>query len=180
MSILAAILYIFIALAALIAAHAARKMGRTSHDMLHWIGIACGFVLLAVARFADVEDRIRVSLREWILAQDLYADRGEYQSVLAVVVIVVVTAVAFTLWRIWMRRRRSPAGKARFLALVALSAYLPLWALRLVSFHGMDRILYGSPLHLNWLIDGSLALTCGGCALFYARELLFPPRQARR
>ncbi len=170
MNFFGAFVYLLVAVAAIVAVRAARQAHRPTHDMVQWFVIASGFVLLAVTRIAGLEELARASLREWVRTQDLYDARGDFQSVAAVLIILLATATAFALWRMWEKRRRSRAGKARFFALLALFGYIPLWGLRLVSFHATDRILYASPIHLNWIIDGSLALACALGALYYARE----------
>ena len=49
-------------------------------------------------------------------------------------------------------------------------AFLPLYALRLVSLHDVDKVLYsGGILRPNWLLDIGLSLTVAGAAFAYRR-----------
>ena len=65
--------------------------------------------------------------------------------------------------RAWFRTQGKPRERALATAHLAAAAMLGLIAIRLISFHPVDSLLYGG-MRLNWWIDIGLSLLVGGAA----------------
>jgi hypothetical protein len=65
--------------------------------------------------------------------------------------------------------RHSTAGRALATAQVAGIGLAGLFAVRLVSLHTLDNLLFSKPLHLNWLLDIGATATVFVSALVYCR-----------
>ncbi|MEP0473064.1 MAG: hypothetical protein ABJQ41_10395 [Marinomonas sp.] len=60
-----------------------------------------------------------------------------------------------------------------YLAQISAIAMLCLIALRVISFHATDQLLYG--MRLNWVIDPALTLAVAGAAIWTVRRGSAPP-----
>jgi cell division protein FtsW (lipid II flippase) len=169
MGLLAIALYLAVIFACFAAVAAARQADRRG-DALHWLACAAVFAGLIAMRLINAEERLRGSAREWVRQSGNYAQRGELQLPLALLIGVIGVAVAAQFVRQWRRER--PFSRARLVlaARFALLGLVPLFGLRLVSLHAVDQVLYHGPLRLNWLAEGAICLAVGGCAAFYARR----------
>mgnify|MGYP000175524734 CR=1 FL=1 len=98
------------------------------------------------------------------------------QSVLAVAVFLAAMALFALVLRQYLRRDlgRRKSGRARLLlaAQLALLGFLPLLALRVLSWHQTDRLLYDGPVRLNWILELGLALVPMVAAALYVRHSL--------
>ncbi len=154
-----------------LAALGAHRIARSRTQAWHWLACAAWFVGLMAIRFYDVEDRGRTALRELARQEDLYADRWMWQAPLTVVVAIAMCGlmvVAFTSYP----GTRVKYRLAIWISQMAVLAYIPLYALRLISLHAVDRLLYSAgPVPLNWVIDGGLALAVLLAAAFYLIDL---------
>jgi len=78
-------------------------------------------------------------------------------------------AVGAAIFAAWfyrtVRKRRSRPGIAVMVALGSAGGMIFLLMLRMVSFHPIDRLLYG--LKLNWVVDIGTSLAVLGAALYY-------------
>lgn len=131
-----------------------------------WIAIAVLFGLLAVSRVTDFENSLRAALRMWLAAEGEYDVRRTIQAPLAAALLIGGGLAGLALA---MGLRPAGSGRAnRALAWATRSAVvmLGLVALRLVSLHATDALLY-KPVHLNWLIDIGATLVVAGCAWIY-------------
>jgi len=68
-------------------------------------------------------------------------------------------------WGLGLRGRRNVA---RLAAVLAACAMLFLMALRAISLHPIDALLYG-PLKLNWIVDLGASFLVLGSAIHYTR-----------
>jgi hypothetical protein len=144
-----------------------RGRGRGLAELRHWAGCAAFFVALATARIFDVEERGRSTLRA--LAQDanLYANRWSWQAPLAAI----ATLGAIVLLALAIRTFPGAKSKKRlaiWISRQAVLAFVTLFAMRMISLHAIDSLLYAGPIRLNWLLDGGLTLTVLIAAVVYA------------
>ncbi|APE27343.1 hypothetical protein [Aurantiacibacter gangjinensis] len=117
----------------------------------------------------DGEDRIRDALRAWAYAADIYQGREGLQTVFVLLFVVTAVLALAMVWRLWRRKRHSPDQALPCLANCALLGFAPLYALRIVSLHVTDMLLYTGPIRLNWVIDLSLTGISLACALLFLR-----------
>lgn len=160
---------IYVIVIALSAWAAQTALGRRQNfaERRSWVLVAASFLGLALLRLVNAEELLRQSLRQTIIDQGVYANRWDVQRPL-VAVSMALAAVLF----VWIVRRLSvPIGDRLDLpvrvALLAVLGFVPLLALRVISLHGTDMILYHGPLRLNWVLDAGLSLTVAASALIY-------------
>jgi hypothetical protein len=139
-----------------------------------WLLIMVLFAALAALRGLGLEDFWQDALRNMMRADGAYQDRRAFQRPLAAGVIAVAGLIAF-LWA--YRGFRSVRGRRNVAVMVgAASAFamIALVALRLISLHPVDALLYG-PFKLNWIVDIGSSLTVLGAALTYLRVVIQRP-----
>ncbi len=169
-SLAACLLYVFVALSAWQAARTARESNADFRSARLWKVLAALFLLLLLSRLFMLEELVRDMLRDWLRAGRGYETRHQWQVPLAACAL-----MAFALSASWVFRaargrttyRGAPwvlAGKLAILAMIALVA------LRLISFHAIDALLYGGP-HLNWVIDIGASMLAGTAAWRYRLEV---------
>lgn len=176
MNLIGLAVYCAVALIALAAMWSASSNQRPSVEARHWRNLALFFGLLMLVRIAGLEEALRGYLREAIIRAGHYSERGEYQIVLALVVLAAVAVAVVVALRLWACRQRGTRHAALLASSLAMLGYGPLYALRILSFHATDRLLYGSPVHLNWLLDAGLSLVAGTSAVI----CLHRDRRSRR
>ena len=77
-------------------------------------------------------------------------------------------ALLLLLWVSWPRNSRSQRTRLVRLSQFAVLAFLPLYALRIISLHSVDQILYGGgPVRANWILEVGLCSVVAGCAALY-------------
>jgi hypothetical protein len=161
-------LYTLILGACLFAAVTAGQYRQPFAHSRTWVMIAILFGVLALMRIVNAEDVLRDLLREVLRAEGGYAGRRDFQrTVLIVVIIAFIGLFLFGLWRQW-RAAHGRRNMALFAAYAAVAIMLFLMALRIISLHQVDWILYG-PTKLNWLVDIGSSLTVLAAAVFYVR-----------
>lgn len=150
--------------AAMIAqAHAQQQWHRR-----RWTLLALLFAALAVSRIFSVEDLLRDFLRDLLRSENAYAARRDFQSPIAAGVLA-IAALAGLGWSVGRARKiRGRRNLAVEVASLAGLGMVLLALLRLVSFHPVDVLLYGS-LKLNWITDLGLSGIVAGAGAFYAR-----------
>lgn len=163
--------FLYLAVAALCAgAGALTGTGRQGEGRWwNWMALAIFFAGFAAWRFFDVETALETALREAAFGGGGYFSRDRYQRPLAALVIFVFAAGAIgTFTRNW--RRPAPPGR-RYLrrGSYCAGALVVLVALRLVSFHPIDALLYNGP-HLNRVLEPGLVLFAGLQALLVMRD----------
>lgn len=167
MSQMAVIGYCVVILACIAAMRVAAQHPDRRRDIANWLVAAVVFAGLAGFRIGQMEDRLREFARGWLRADGVYEIRAELQVPLVGLIVLAALGMLFLFYRLWRRER--PASRARLvlLAQFALLGLVPLFALRLVSLHQVDTVLYGGALRLNWLIEGAICLAVGGSAAMY-------------
>ena len=167
MSQVAVIAYCLVILACIAAMRVAGQHPDRRSDMAHWLAAAAVFAGLAMFRIGQMEDRLREFTRAWTRAEGDYAMRSALQVPLVVLIAVAGLGMVFLFIRLWRRERPRSRARLVLLSRFALLGLGPLFALRLVSLHQVDYVLYSGPLRLNWLIEGAIFLAVGGCAALY-------------
>ncbi len=146
--IVAGLLYVTVAVAAVLAARDATLR----ENRIFWLSCAAFFMILAIARTSGFEAFVTSSLRGWLYAEGAYQDRREIQRPLAAAAVIVVGAALFWFWLKRPPARATSRAWARFGGMVGTAAMCGVIAMRLISFHELDRLLYG-PIRLNWILD---------------------------
>lgn len=152
LSLIAAAFYGVVIAATFFASHTAQTFRQPRWHVRSWALIALFFLLMAVWRVFDLEDSIRADLREQLRTEGLLEGRRSFQGVLIAIALAVFAGASlyFTYWVSRMRAGRRTL--AVYAALACSMVLLMLLALRLVSLHALDQLLYGS-LKLNWIGD---------------------------
>lgn len=169
-SLAASAVYLVVCGQCLWAGLAARKRGRPGSDTAWWIGLATLFVALFAWRVTGIEESLRTVLRGMLRADGEYGARQELQGPLSAAAVLAASLMAFLGWRVYARTRTGSLTRLVAVARLAMIGLVSLVALRLISLHVADKLLYG-PAHLNWLIDIGCTLVIGTCAFRYARVL---------
>lgn len=134
-----------------------------------WGLIAALFSGLAILRLSRGEALATEHLRTLVRLGGLYDHRWSMQAPVAALIIFVGAVGAAWLLALLARRRLQVSSMARW-ASAAATGMVFLVVVRVVSFHPIDRLLYGSRLHLNWILDIGGTLTVVGAALCAARR----------
>lgn len=135
---------------------AVRHRGPVSHTAL-WSGLATLYVLMIVSCLVDFEERWHASVRHLMNAGYGEGVRLFWQPLVAVLAIGFAASAAFLLMRRATPAMPANARRGLRLAEMAGSAFVLLVALRLISLHAIDAVLYGGP-HINRVIDPGLTL----------------------
>ena len=162
-----AILYIA---TAMVAVHAARRVPASTvreNLRLHWLAIAALFVGLAIWRLADAEQRLQDRMRAMLVDSGEYAGRWDMQAIVFIALLVAGLLACFWTVRIWQAHR-----SYRMVSSAASLTLLGFTAIRLLSFHPIDRLLYSGigPFRLNYLVEGILILAVWYGARQYLRD----------
>lgn len=148
---------------------AAFMQGVLQRHTLLWLSAAFVFTAMALSRFFGFEQLVRDHLRKDFAAVGAYDSRWDIQipATLAIIVAGIAVLVFFTRA---LKRAQGRRERLLFLGVGCAAAYLPLFALRIVSLHATDVLLFYGPLPLNWILDGLLWLGCTVCAAEYMRR----------
>ena len=167
MSQLAVLVYALVTLACLAAVRAAAPQSDRRGDLYHWLACAASFAGLIALRLGQVEDRLRDAGRGWARAAGEYQSRSELQLPVVLLMAALGLAIAYVFLRLWRATRRGSRARLVLCSRFALLGLVPLFGLRLVSLHQIDRVLYAGPLRFNWVIEGAICMVVGGCAALY-------------
>ena len=137
------------------------------------------FAAMACIRMLGAEEIARSMLRSQLVLAGEYDARWSLQSMLAAALgIAVVALFAAFLWR-KLRQRQTGRTRLLLVAQLALLGFVPLVAMRVLSWHQLDRLLYAGPVRLNWLLELALALLPTIMAALYIRRVrlrgTYPP-----
>ncbi len=176
---LAAILvYIGISLLCALAALTAGASGGSRRHALAWLLCSAAFIGMAVLRLLGAEDRIRQALRALVLAEGSYDDRAALQVPLVALILAGMILLVFVARRVWRSKPRGNSDRLLGVALLSVAAFNPLYAVRMISWHGTDRILYSGSIRLNWILDLGLCAAVAGAAILYLRAVRSGPDRA--
>lgn len=157
------------ALACGFAAAASHPHVRLRAGRWFWAGCGLFFCLLAASRLSGLEDLIRNGARGMLKRSGHYADRWDWQAPAMAAALLVLAIMAIPVVRWQIRDVRQVLSRQAAWARLGVLAMVGLIALRLISLHSTDRLLYG-PLHLNWLVDIGATLAVGVSAARFARQ----------
>jgi hypothetical protein len=166
LSLVAAFVYMIIVAAAAFAALPAMMAGRVNWHRSIWLMVAALFLALALMRVFAFEEWLRGALRSMFYSEEAYENRGFVQKPLVMVLLLSALGLATGLLYALSRRVSGQRDVAAVMALGCTGAMLLLAALRLVSLHSVDALLYG-PLKLNWFLDLGLTAVVFASALAY-------------
>lgn len=126
-------------------------------DTAIWALVALVFVLFALARYFAVEDAIRADMRAYLIKEGEYGGRRHVQGWMVGILMVLASLVCAWLWRYRTAGVRLTLRRLSVIAaIVATLAFIVLFVLRIISLHAVDRLLYGGPIHMNWLFEAGL------------------------
>jgi len=174
LSLLASSLYVLVFLGCLVAATAASRSRQAPGHLWTWLVLALFFASLAALRMLEIEDLVRDALRQSMRDEGVYSQRRSVQRPIVVTLVVLVGAGGSLLLYRWTLALRGRRNRARIAAVLAACAMLFLVALRLISLHPIDVLLYG-PLKLNWIGDLGASLVVLGSAIYYLRVVRRAP-----
>lgn len=166
LSLAACAVYFAVAVLCWRAIGAAKTAGHGNGQARLWSFLAVLFILLAVSRMLMVEELAHKTLRGLLEAEGAYSSRRDWQAPLSAFALVALAAAVAWIWQDSRRLDGTPKAFYLFLGKLAGLAMLGLVALRLISFHAVDSLLYGGP-HLNWVIDMGASLVAGYAAWRY-------------
>lgn len=166
LSLAAAGLYLILIVATGLALASAIGQRQITWHKIAWAAISAIFFGLVLIRVFTVEELVRTDLREVLLKEGVYEDRRAVQGPLFVLVLAMALAVAAGLLYFVARGVRGRRDIAAIVAIGCTGGMVFLLALRLLSLHSVDELLYG-PLKLNWVADLGLSLTVLGSAIRY-------------
>lgn len=152
-----ALVYLAVSALAIRAALQSHRGVRPKAAAFHWWAVALLFAGLAAWRFAEGEALAQGFARGLALDAGSYASRREWQVPL--VGLAALAGAAYTVWAFIGPRADTNVHWSR-LAAIGLLVYS---AVRMVSLHAVDAILYTSigPFHLNHFIDLGLTAMVG-------------------
>lgn len=163
-----AVYFLVVALCAAAAWAASGPRHRGRH-VAAWLGCALAFSLLTLVRLFTIDDHIELALKLFAKATGVHDDRAMLQVPL--VGLAILGAAVLTLFAAKVLHSHHPDRRDRLIAVALFStvAFAPLYALRLISWHDLDAILYSGGIHLNWLFELALCSLVAGSATLYIR-----------
>ena len=166
LSLLAAALYLVVAATAAAAAVEALRHRQITWHLIIWAIIAAFFIGLAFARIYGFEEMLRGELRMMLYEGQTYEERRSLQKPLfAIVFIIALSAIGGLAYFL----ARGVHGRRNIAAMIAIGCtggLMFLAALRMVSLHSVDALLYG-PLKINWLADMGMTIAVLACGIRY-------------
>lgn len=166
LSLIAAALYIGVALASIAACIAALRHRQIAWHRIGWGVIAALFIALALLRVYGIEETLRTDLRMILYAEQSYEERRSLQKPLFAVVFAVAAAMLGGLVYFVSQGVQGRRNVAALVAIACTGGLIFLAAIRLVSLHSVDAVLYG-PLKINWLADLGMTIVVLACAVRY-------------
>ena len=170
LSLSAAGIYVFVVGMCAATCLAARSRRQQRWHAQAWLFAALFFAALIAARLLNLEDVVRGDLRDWLRAEGALAERRVWQGyAIAIAISFLAAAGMYALY--WVSQRISGRRNiAVALALASCGAMAVLVALRVISLHAMDSLLFG-PLKLNWFADLGITAVVFGCAAYYTARV---------
>jgi hypothetical protein len=166
LSLVAVGLYIFVVSGALLVCSRAFQQRQAPWQSKAWMIIALMFVVFGVMRVLGVEDMLQADLRSALYVEQRYETRRAFQGPLFGVIFILAAAIAARLFYYIVKGVKGRRNVATLVAAGCTGAMIILAALRLVSLHSVDALLYG-PLKINWIMDIGLSLAVIACAVQY-------------
>lgn len=165
-------LYFLVSLACLGAAFSGVSQRQPAAHVRVWVLSSLLFFAVLASRAFGIEDTLRQEFRFAMRVNEAYEFRREVQRPIASVVIMVFSSVAFLAVYRFARGGSGKRNLAVSFAGISALVMLGLVAVRVVSLHQIDEMLYGT-LKLNWVTDFGASIAVLGSALYYV-DLLRP------
>lgn len=168
LSLAAAVLYLLVSSSCILAATTAIRGRQMRWHGRNWALLAVLFVAFAALRIFGFEEVWREDWRIAMRFEGTYEERRSFQRPIVAALIAIGASLA--LWWVY-RVARVIRGRRNIATMVATSCAAVMvfvLALRLVSLHPIDSLLYG-PIKLNWIMDVGSSLAVLGSALYYWR-----------
>lgn len=134
-----------------------------------WIAGGVFFAVLALVRGSGLENALAEALRLRLYQDGVYESRRDFQRPLAAGAVVVISAAFYLFYLKRPRPRAGVRGWARYWAMIGMTVMLGVIALRLISFHDLDRLLYG-PVRMNWVLDIGSTVLVAWAAVRFGRD----------
>lgn len=131
-----------------------------------WAIVALVFITLALMQVCAVEEWMSADLRSMLRRGGVYMDRGYIQKPLVAFLLLIALGLAAGLVCFLAKGAGRRCDIAAIGGLGCTGAMILLAAIRLVSLHSTDALLFG-PLRLNWFIDFGLSVAALACVLRY-------------
>ena len=162
--------YAVAAILCAIAASCANPASRSHRQLASWRVCTAFYIMLIIIRLLKVEEQTRQTLRTYIRVTGEYDSRRLLQAPLVALTLLATTALAIPAWRAWRRRRSNACGLLALTGLYTICAFVPLYALRIISLHSVDRVLYSGSVRFNWLLELGLTVSTSLVAVLYVRR----------
>lgn len=166
LSLVAVGLYIAVVGVALMVWSRAFQQRQAAWHRQAWAMIAVTFVVFGLMRVLGIEEALQTDLRSALYIESRYEERRAFQGPLFGAVFIVAAAMAAGLFYYVANGVRGRRNIATLVAVGCTGGMIMLVALRLVSLHSVDALLYG-PMKINWIADVGLTLAVLGCAVRY-------------
>lgn len=177
LGLVAAAFYMVTAILALRAARAAHSAPNWHRTV--WIVAIALFAGCVASRLFGIEESLRQLLRGELRDEHVYAERREYQALIASGIIV-AAGIASVIGAAKVISsgvlRSSGLSRIALTAGMACAAMGLLIVVRVVSLHMLDVLLYRGP-RLNWIVDIGATVMTGALAWLYTARA---GRQRRR
>lgn len=170
LSLTGAALYLVVAGAAFVAARHSPPRANGFELRRNWLLVGAFFLLFALMRLLAVEDVLREFLRETLASLDLREGRRSIQLPLSLAAIALAAIGLFPILRRITRRGLTSSEAAIEWAWLAIAGMIALIALRLISLHAVDQLLFGpslGPLRINWMLDIGLSALAFSAAISF-------------
>lgn len=131
-----------------------------------WAAIGVMFLVFGLMRVLGIQELLQTDLRSTFHLEQRYEERRVLQGPLVGVILVVAAAMGAGLFYYIANGLKGRRNIATLVAVGCTGGMIMLTALRLVSLHSVDALLYG-PLKINWIADVGLTLAVLGCAVRY-------------
>lgn len=174
LSLIAAILYLVVAVAAIWAMISSLRSRQVMWHTVAWITIAAIFLSLAMMRVFAAEEMARMLLRGLLQSEGAYDKRRIVQGPLFAVVFITAAAILAGFVYFSANHIRGRRNMAAVVAIGGAGGMVFLLLLRIISLHSVDDLLYG-PLKLSWIGDIGMTLAVLGSAIRYATVVSLEP-----
>lgn len=168
LSLAAAGVYILVTATLVVAASTASSTGQKPAHRIAWLGLALVFATFVFLRLLNLEEAMRAELRQVLIADRMYDHRRDIQRPIAAAAIALFGVAGIVGAYVLSGLRESRRDLAVGIGVAAGIGLIGLAALRILSLHAIDVLLYG-PLKLNWFADLGLAMVAGIAAMSYRR-----------
>lgn len=170
LNILVGSYYLGLSASCLVAAYLGSRHYRGKRVAFTFLAGAGLFLLLAIMRYFGVDEYLRDVAREYLRQTGLYAARRELQAPFFIAAAMCVAGCGGLAWWLWPSRNAPVSYRLVRTLQIAMLGYVPLYFLRLVSLHAVDRLMHAGPLPVSWLAEGILVLLATSATVLFIRR----------